>query len=184
MHDESQRSYAFIGYRERDERNEFIDFTSDKDEIINRIKCVKENGGDDSAEDIEHALQMFCDDITFAQGGTLLIIHIADAPCHGEIYHDPSISDNHPDWSNKIPKLLKKISDNFNCGYWFIKLNNSTDKMVREFNKILKRDCPASEFNEITEMDLRGLKDDIIRNYIQDGLLKASATMTKINMNK
>lgn len=184
MNNESSRRYAFIGYRERDENNEFHDFSFDKDKIMDKIKNVSLTGGGDDCEDVEYALEKFCNEINFVQGGTRIIIHIADEPCHGMEYHDNHLSDKHPEWSKNIPKLLKKISNNFNCAYWFVKITNDTDKMIKKFDQILDENCPNSDFNKITVLDLRNLNNDEIKNVITEQLFKTTLASTKISLNK
>jgi len=175
MNKKSKKRYAFIGYRERDEENVFVNFTDNLEEIRNKINTVKLNGGGDAAEDVEFAFKMFCDEIMFEQGGTRIIIHIADAPCHGIDYNDyTNEHDKHRERSNEIPKLLKKIACNYNCAYWFVKITDATDKMVQQFNEILQREAPTSEFNRIEELDLRGVRADLVKHILLENLLKTT----------
>lgn len=91
-----------------------------------------------------------------------MIIHVADAPCHGSRYHDDSIDDDHPEYSDNIPDLLGNINNNFGCFYWFVKITKHTDKMITEFNKILSEkagDDPNSMV--IKQIDLQKLKGDL-----------------------
>ena len=183
MNKKSKKRYSFIGYRERDEKELepliFENFTDDRLKIQNQINEVKLEGGGDTPEDIELALKIFCDDIEFDQGGTRIIIHIADAPCHGSDYND-CLVDNHPERSNDIPRLLKKIACNYNCAYWFVKVSDSTDKMIRRFNEILQREAPNREFNRIVELDLRNLRADLVKQIMLENILKTTLTTALI----
>lgn len=76
---------------------------------------------------------------------------MAETPCHGLKYHEPNIDDNHLDWSENIPNLLHSVKNNFECSYWFVKINQHTDKMIAEFNTIL------ADQDEIREIDLSKL---------------------------
>lgn len=180
MNKKSKKRYAFIGYTERDEPNNVChDFSDDVNKIRKEIEDVKLTGGGDNPEDVENALKTFCDEINFDQGGTRIIIHVADAPCHGNEYHNET-TDNHPDWSKNIPNLLKRIVNTYNCAYWFIKVSNDTDKMIKRFNQILKEVAPKSELNEIVEMDLRELKSDMIKDLIKTNIFKSTLASASI----
>lgn len=76
---------------------------------------------------------------------------MAETPCHGLKYHESNIDDNHLEWSENIPDLLQSVKNNFECFYWFVKINQHTDKMIAEFNKIL-----AGQ-DKIREIDLSKL---------------------------
>ncbi len=185
MNASSQKRYSFIGYRERDEENVITDFTDDIEKIKKQINDVKLEGGADAPEDVEYALKMFCDEINFNGGGTRIIMHIADAPCHGTDYNDYNgKNDSHPDWSDNIPKYLRKIASGYNCSYWFIKITDSTDKMIKKFNSILKNEAPDSEFNEIIELDLRNLKSDMIKRVLEENIFKTTLLSTKVSIDK
>ena len=105
MYQRSEKRYAFIGYRERDEKNIISDFT---DNIkVHQSNVAKLEGGDDAPEDAEHALKLFCDEINFNGRETRIILHISDVPCHGADCNNYGNDDKHPSWSDKIPKYLQ-----------------------------------------------------------------------------
>ena len=184
MNQRSEKRYAFIGYRERDEKNIIYDFTDNIEVIKRQINDATLEGGDDAPEDVEHALKMFCDEINFNGGGTRIILHIADAPCHGADYNNYGDNDKHPSWSDNIPKYLRKIASGYNCSYWFIKITDSTDKMINKFNRILKEEAPDSEFNEIVQLDLRNLKSDMIKKVLEENIFRTTMLSTKVSMEK
>ena len=179
MNKKSKKRYALIGYRERDEEKLepiiFHNFTDNLTEIRKQMLEVKLDGGGDTPEDVELAFKKFCDDIEFDQGGTRILIHIADAPCHGRDYHD-CLDDKHPERSSEIPNLLRKMACNYNCAYWFVKVSDATDKMIKQFNNILQTKAPKSEFNRIIELDLRNLRADLVKQIVLENLLKTTLT--------
>lgn len=132
-------SYGFIGYRERNEIDPIVfhQISEDLESVKRAIRESNPRGGGDDAEDVENALQYFTNNIEFSRDATRIIIHIADFPCHGYDYHDASISDNHQDWSDRIPNLLSRVVNNFTCAYWFVKLTSHTDKMIEKFSSII-----------------------------------------------
>jgi hypothetical protein len=187
MNKKSKKRYAFIGYRERDEEKlepiVFKNFTETLPEIRKLISEVKLDGGGDAPEDVELAFKKFCDDIEFDQGGTRILIHIADAPCHGEDYHDYP-TDEHPERSDQIPKLLRKIACNYDCAYWFVKVSDDTNKMIKRFNHLLQIEAPKSEFNRILELDLRNLKADTVKQIMLENLLATTLATALKNTKK
>ena len=67
-------------------------------------------------------------------------MHIADAPCHGLKYHDPSVGDSYPDGDRSTdPNDLFKQLYTKNIQYYFGYIRiQATNKMISEFNSILK----------------------------------------------
>lgn len=177
---DSKKHYGYIGYRERNEDNAFVQMTNDLDEVRNAIKNEKLSGGDDAAEDVEHAFELFSRNIRFLPGGTRILIHIADCPAHGTRYHEENISDNHPEWSDKLDDYLVNITSNFTCFYWFVKIAKWTDKMIDEFNEILQKHCSDIEgLDKVKVLDLRDMKQDI-RSIILQRLNETVLQSTKL----
>lgn len=173
----SKKRYAYIGYRERDEDHDLVNFTEELSDVTTAIRNAKIEGGGDDAEDVEFAFDLFIKNINFKGRGTRIIIHVADAPCHGARFHDPGYPDNYPERSDNISDKLRMISNNLNCFYWFVKLTSSTDKMIIEFNKILEKECQISGFNKINVIDLRSLKKDLsdmIKGLLQESILRTA----------
>src|SRR5689334_5705781 len=86
---------SFVGYRDLDDskRFEIHPFTQDFQSIQKMLEKVKAEGGDDTPEDVHGALEVACG-LPWS-GGTQVLIHVADAPCHGTRYH--KCIDKHPD---------------------------------------------------------------------------------------
>lgn len=67
-----------------------------------------------------------------------VLFHIGDAPCHGRRFHSGA-GDTYPDGDPRgldITKLLQDLVDN-SVEYYFAEINESTVKMIEEFNKVL-----------------------------------------------
>jgi hypothetical protein len=74
------------------------------------------------------------------QAATRMIFHIADAPCHGTQFHCfGERGDSHPggDPNGLRPETLLPALQQKGVMYKFGRINNSTDKMVNEFNRIM-----------------------------------------------
>ena len=69
-----------------------------------------------------------------------VLIHIADAPCHGRKYHSMS-DDDYPDYDEDgrmYKRLMKKIRSH-HIDYWFgYIVKENTDKMISVFNTYLQ----------------------------------------------
>jgi hypothetical protein len=61
---------------------------------------------------------------------------IADAPCHGMAYHD--LDDNYPVGDPKglvIEQLAERLMNEKGAKFWFMKINETTDKMINVINE-------------------------------------------------
>ena len=68
-----------------------------------------------------------------------MLIHIADAPCHGTQYHN--MSDNYPggDPAGITHDQMMREVNRLDIQYWFGYVEkNTTDKMIGIFNESLK----------------------------------------------
>lgn len=155
---EGVKRFAYIGYTERDEPHDFVNFTNDSKKVTQAIKNAEYTGGNDMAQDANFALDLFINEILFNPKGTRIIIHVTDMPCHGNRFHDKTVHDYHPDWSENLPDRLRQIANNLECFYWFVRITPKTDQMIDEFNKILNEKCKTEGLNRINIIDLARLK--------------------------
>lgn len=135
---------SIIGYRDYDDlpRYENLDFTENIEEFKNFLENLEAKGGDDQAEDVFTGLQQV--NLMNWNSDARILIHFADAPCHGLNFHDPYISDNYPngDKDNRnIYILLRNLVDY--CGintYQFMHINRTTEVMLEQFKDIYRND--------------------------------------------
>jgi len=130
--------FAFVGYRDHcdgADRVEHADFVHDIPGSVfeQTVNGCAAKGGGDAPEDIVGGLEV-ATTLTW-RSSTRLLIHFADAPCHGNNYHDPALGDSHPGGDPRgltpesmLQTLMKKRVD-----YYFMKINNTTDIMTRIF---------------------------------------------------
>lgn len=129
---------AFVGYRDYGDKPQYVchEF-GNVDDILDSIDRVHARGGDDQAEDVAGGLQnarMFVWDEDAAK----LLVHIADAPPHGKKFHEPWVSDRFPEGdptSINPLHLMHKFSAE-NVDYTFVKINDSTNIMLKEFHDV------------------------------------------------
>lgn len=134
---------AFVPYRDYEDvvqdDMEVCDFTtsfSGSDSVFSQaLSRVCASGGGDDAEDVFSGI---------ARVGQLswdatnrLLIHIADAPCHGMQFHDVKVGDLYPT-GDKLGRTIEgqlQILYEICCisTYFFCHLNSSTRKMIQVF---------------------------------------------------
>lgn len=146
-HPELQMYVGFLAYRDHcDEKSgqrfEVLSFTQNLSSFESFVGSLRATGGGDTAEDIHGALQQ-AGRQNWSVGGaeTRVLVHIGDAPCHGNRYHD-GVNDDHPDGDPhglQSAELLQRLRA-LKVHYTFGRINSSTDKMIRVFNEELGND--------------------------------------------
>ena len=137
---ESEIQVGIVGYRDVQDlkRFEILPFTSNIQTARNFLDAIRADGGGDTPEDVNGAFQETLDKMEW-QGQAKMIVHIADAPCHGKDYHT-CWSDNHPSgYKDDVAweVLFKKIVDQ-RIDYLFLKIQSDTDKMFDKFKEIVE----------------------------------------------
>ncbi len=159
-------SVAFVGYRDHcdgADRTVVLDFTTSILEFQSFMGSVAAKGGGDAPEDVFGGIE----EVTKLSWSkqTRMLFHIADSPCHGTRFHDPSVGDDYPNGDPRglqIEDLLSKL-EGFKVIYWFAKLGNMTDLMIQAFQSIMK----------INQIDLASV----------DGLVEAVAGSVSASVN-
>jgi hypothetical protein len=97
------------------------------------------------------------------------LFHIADAPCHGKLFHDLP-NDNYPegDPKLKIKDLLYQVCKS-EINYYFGGINETTKKMIEVFNSEL--DLIKTEFEESNDVNLKNIE---VKNIISYNINQAS----------
>ncbi len=134
-------SVAFVGYRDHcdgADRVVVLDFTTSILEFQSFMGSVGAKGGGDAPEDVFGGIE----EVTKLSWSrqTRILFHIADSPCHGTRFHDPSVGDEYPNGDPRglrIEDLLSKL-EGLQVIYWFAKLGNMTDLMIQVFQSIMK----------------------------------------------
>jgi hypothetical protein len=134
---------AFVGYRDiRDaKRFEVFDFYDadrfgDLEVAIKDVEAVTREKKPDGPEDVAGGLAQ-CANLSWRYR-TRLLVHVADAPCHGTKYHPwrGAYKDNFPDGcpDGRVPEdVLCDLMSRKNLDYYFLKCNDHTDKMTEAF---------------------------------------------------
>ena len=134
---------AVLGYRDFFDKGRFeiLDFRNDVEEVKKFLAGIEAIGGDDVAEDVNGAFQKLMK--LSWESATRVVVHIADAPCHGKDFHDLKWDEDlYHSSKNEKDVDYELIFENFKkkmLNYVFLKIKNLTDKMFAEFQKIYKR---------------------------------------------
>ena len=137
---ENKVKISFVGYRDHEDgdgRIECLGFTEDVHEFKQFVEGIEATGGDDCPEDVLGGLEAV-KNLTWTCKNRILI-HVADAPQHGPRFHD--LGEEADNYFTEEPRGLKveNLFDEIkflNVKYFFAKINDSTDKMVKEFNNV------------------------------------------------
>ncbi|XP_046841768.1 alpha-protein kinase vwkA-like [Xenia sp. Carnegie-2017] len=137
-------SVAFVGYRDHgdgDDRIVFLDFRESISEFETFVKAiVAKGGGGDRAEDVFGGIEQVTK-LSWSKH-TRIMLHIADAPCHGNRFHTMSVQDNYPEGDPhglKVEDLLSKLQK-MNILYWFAKIGDITNEMIEVFQSLMSID--------------------------------------------
>jgi hypothetical protein len=129
---------AVVGYKDHmDSPNiQFLDFTPDADRVRSFLDELRASGGDDTPEDVLGGIRQALS-ATWKQQ-TRCIIHIADAPPHGRIWHDwDHAKDNYLNPGSEphglTHEVLLKQMIELNINYALLRINNYTDRMAMTF---------------------------------------------------
>lgn len=129
---------------------ETLDFTSDIEAFKMFLSNLRARGGDDEAEDVFSGLKK-CTKLSW-EANARAVIHIADAACHGQLFHTNRVHDKYPnidpngsETMEVLTNLLSEDACNVNT-YQFFHLNRSTKPMIEKFKELVKN--KASSFLE------------------------------------
>lgn len=133
--------YALVGYRDIGDQTPLIvvDFGTTRDTVLNRVYGIRPKGGVDTAEDVAGGLREVTE-LDWDDSTMRTVVHFADAPAHGNMYHHGDIEDRFPDGDPRGLNPLKYITylAKMNVNYDFYRLNDSTDLMVERFQEVYR----------------------------------------------
>jgi hypothetical protein len=132
---------AFVGYRDlnlpQDQQFSVLDFTDEKEfhSFVSLIKCAY---GGDYCEDVLGGLKKTTE-LHWKQSVRILM-HVGDAPSHGQRYHDLSAHHDHdvyPEYDSDGNIGYSHIQEliELEVKYYFGRLTPHTDKMIEQFCK-------------------------------------------------
>ena len=134
---ETKFRIAVVIYRDFDMGHrsfDILNFSDNQHAVPEFLTHIKADGGDDEAEDINGGFQKVLKELCW-ENMTKVLIHFADAPCHGPDFGSSYDSHPHPpsdmDWQ-VIFREIKSLGIDYN----FMRINSSTDVMTTEFTRL------------------------------------------------
>ena len=133
---DSNIQVAFVGYRDINDIERFVVFSfRSASSLLQSIQGVHAFGGLDEAEDVAGGLVQ-ARRLDWDDADIRMIVHIADAPAHGEKFHAVYVSDEFPEGDpnglDPLDSMLELSRQDFY--YTFIKITSSTDTMLEQFH--------------------------------------------------
>ena len=147
QYSKSKVRVGIVGYRDvKDkDRYEVFPFSEDGAKARRFLDGLVASGGDDTPEDVNGGFQKALYTLEW-ESPVRIIIHVADAPCHGHEFHD--CDEKHPDGlSSDLPwtKIFKDLVEN-GIDYTFLKISHITNKMFSLF-KQYAYECGAEDYD-------------------------------------
>ncbi|KAH7257929.1 hypothetical protein BKA59DRAFT_451969 [Fusarium tricinctum] len=132
---------AIVAYKDHnnDQNIEFLDFNDSVDEVHSFLTNLDLGSGADIPEDVLGGIQKAIN-ASWKQDSRCLI-HVADAPPHGESLHDLGESYDHYYKTGSEPhglthhSLIRQLVE-LKVNYALLRINKSTDRMAFEFSKV------------------------------------------------
>lgn len=162
---------AFVGYTDFDvsaeSRYDVLSFTKELDDFKNFVKQVKARGGGDGPEDVQGGFTQLLK-LKWREPVTKVLVHIADAPCHGAAYHGRGFADSELSLAGmkKEPLHYKSSLDSLaviGVHYYFGRIKTHTDIMIEKFSAMLAR-VPGTEPIKTFEINRSGGNPEIVRD--------------------
>jgi len=156
---------AFIGYKDKKDKNQIKSkgFTTKYEEMIDFIKEIECEGGDDTCEDIVTPLR---EALKLDWSSDLKYVYlITDSPTHGTRYHEDKCLDDYPD--DDKDKLLEKLAVHYrksklNLGV--LRCNDSVDIMIDIIRKYYNSRINKLRVINIINKEL--LKEDFVKHFL------------------
>merc|ERR1712066_1178344 len=109
--------------------------------------------------------------LQWKQRAKKFLVIVADAPCHGgKRFHDCADSFPNGGASGMPDPWLKKMCDD-GVQLIFVRINSSTDKMVKEFRKIYELSGKTSNVMELIEVDLSSGDTSVFESAITEQVM-------------
>lgn len=173
LYPDSAIQFAFVGYKDFDNPEmSVLNFTPHVDEFIDYVGMVRCEGGGDICEDVAGGLR----EVTglswsnFGDGSTKILVHIADAPGHGQDYNgglnDDFAIDPTPDGKSKDVTETLRVLKSERVHYFFYRVNPRCDAMIARFNEQACGRSGIREYIVIQDLgDASKLAQTILRTF-------------------
>lgn len=172
---------AAVAYRDYNDQPmvEKLPFTLDVQGFETFVAGLQAKGGDDMAEDVISGLEEACK--LDWQSAARMVIHFADAPCHGSAYHTALVHDKYragDKYGRNTRTFLQRLANSCNVNtYQFMHLNDTTKRMLQVFKReavtqdwFLESDIQVDQRDHIVREVFRGSVHSISRSRHHDSV--------------
>jgi len=164
-----QPRVAFIGYKDKKDKKQGKEqikskgFTTKYGEMVDFIKGIECEGGDDTCEDIVTPLR---EALKFNWSSDLNYVYlITDAPTHGRRYHKDIYSDDYPNDDKSM--LLEKLVSHYRkskINLSILRCNDSVDEMIEIMKEYYNSSAGELDVIEINDKD--SLKKGFMEHFV------------------
>lgn len=183
----SYTDYEEDGYR----APRVVHFTKDVQVIKTALAGITAKGGDDCAEDVAGGI--YClSKLAWDHSAIQHVVHLADAPPHGDEFHEPWVVDDFPDGDPGGEDLLGMLMAIDGINYTFFKITENTDKFIDILSGVFPAftlvDLKEKEYirmgvhtrvGELDDQTFSGILSQIVGETANPSLLDASQSDPK-----
>lgn len=186
---DSKLRLAFVRYTDYDvkeNRTTMLPFTEDVKAFETFVGSIVAGGGGDECEDVFGGLSVALNHLQWgAEYTTNVLIHIADAPCHGLEFHlredGGKCGDTFAEKGDpaEIPLAgLMESAIRLRLNYSFGKINDRTDVMIKKFNEEIERQSDEARLIQTFHAldDAVKLSEEVVRITIDSISVTKSST--------
>ncbi|CAN0064743.1 unnamed protein product [Scytosiphon promiscuus] len=142
---------GMVAYRDlwsgEEQMLEIEDLTPRVGRVMSRVRRLVPTGGLDVAEDVLGGLQAV-EKLSWDEYNKKVLVHFADAPCHGSKYHNLlpdgdllyDMKKYHEKCGRKSLQMAIECLAKQKVKYIFVKMNDSTDKMISKFKEMARQE--------------------------------------------
>jgi hypothetical protein len=175
--------FSFIGYRDFEDETQFITlpFTTNYQSLVDKIETVEAIGGGDECEDVSGAYYI-ASECQVWDADVKILFHITDAPDHGVVLHDHTVSDYYPEGHPTVNllEMVKNLAKN-NVDITFFKLNNSTnvmtDAMRNTYSEVREQGFTIRDFTK-SNKNVKNMFYDVLTQQIELSMTQHLSTDT------
>lgn len=174
---------GFVVYRDYNDDTPFevFEFTEDVVAFRDALTSVRAKGGDDTAEDVFTGLEKAAG--MDWQSTARMIMHFADAPCHGTDYYF-NCFDNYPagdKHGRTAAALLAALRTDCAVNtYHFMHINSTTKRMFAQFQE--EYPCPGWYKEENAQIPVDGGADHTMSHSMAMGALHSITSSRSLRM--
>ncbi|CAD8188247.1 unnamed protein product [Paramecium pentaurelia] len=166
---------CYQDFAELKQRGEYMQhqFTRDSNQMINFLKNITCDGGDDGAEDLRNGIKQMISNLKWEKYFKIALL-ICDAPCHGKKWTG-NVLDDYPeeDLEDGLQQLINK-----NIVLIGIEFSQNTDVMFAQMKNFYAK---QNKQQMLIVVDLKNKKPDQIQDQLINIISEASISITEVS---